>query len=72
MLAYARVRIGSVRSIRGPVACVPVELGGKANKTYAFSALERWLEQRPLISRAMNRDFFSLCVGRTSSRSFRG
>lgn len=59
MRAYARMRIVSVHSIRSPGACVPVELGGKANKTYAsFSALERRFEQRPLISRAVNRDFF--------------
>lgn len=70
-----RMRV-CVRSIRGPGACVPVELGGKANKTYAsFIALERRFEQRPLISRAVNRDFFFLADVSSPTRfysSFKG
>jgi len=65
-----------IRSIRGPGTCVPVELGGKANKMYtSFSALERRFEQRPLISQAVNRDFFFLADVSSSMRfyfSFKG
>lgn len=59
---YSRALFGARRE-RARVGAV--ELGGKANKTCAslsFSALQRRLEQRPLISRAVNRDFFSLSL----------